>query len=97
MKNYNDKVSHEQRLRPQESGLIGEETLKKRISNNEQEMSNIEVRYSVDFIKMTEQSETTLRHSAVRYSTFCGSIFDILRFAIKVVSHKLLAPPDWGI
>jgi hypothetical protein len=31
--------------------------------------------YSVDFIKMTEQSETTLRNSAVRYSKFCGSLF----------------------
>ena len=44
-------------------------------------MSNIEVMYSacrellcrtIYFIKKTEQSETTLRHSAVRYSTFCG-------------------------
>ncbi len=26
-------------------------------------------------LKKTEQSETTLRHSAVRYSTFCGSLF----------------------
>jgi len=37
-------------------------------------MSNIEVRYLVYF-KKTEQSETTLRHSAVRYSIFCGSLF----------------------
>ncbi|CAB1080354.1 hypothetical protein D1AOALGA4SA_8037 [Olavius algarvensis Delta 1 endosymbiont] len=41
--------------------------------------------YSVYF-KKTERSDSTLRHSAVRYSTFCGSIFDILRFAFNVVS-----------
>jgi hypothetical protein len=38
-------------------------------------MSNVEGMYSVYFIKKTEQSETTLRHSAVRYSIFCGSLF----------------------
>ncbi len=31
---------------------------------------------TVFFIKMTEQSETTLRNSAVRYSIFCGSLFN---------------------
>ena len=31
--------------------------------------------YSVYFIKKTEQSETILRNSAVRYSIFCGSLF----------------------
>jgi hypothetical protein len=54
---------------------IDKETLKKRISNNEYRMSNIEVMYSVYFIKRTERSETILRHSAVRYSIFCGSLF----------------------
>ena len=38
-------------------------------------MSNVEVRYSVYFMKMRERSDTTLRHSAVRYSIFCGSLF----------------------
>jgi len=37
--------------------------------------SNVEGRYSVYFIKKTERSETTLRHSAVRYSA-------VLRFAV---------------
>ncbi len=37
-------------------------------------MSNVEVMNSV-YLKKTEQSETTLRHSAVRYSMFCGSLF----------------------
>ena len=36
-------------------------------------MSNVEVRHSVDFIKMTERS---------------GSIFDILRFAVYEVSYE---------
>ena len=36
---------------------------------------NVEVRYSVYFMKMKERSDTTLRHSAVRYSLFCGSLF----------------------
>ena len=35
----------------------------------------IEGMYSVYLIKKTEQSETTLRHSAVRYSIFCDSLF----------------------
>ncbi len=30
---------------------------------------------TVYFKKQIEQSETTLRHSAVRYSIFCGSLF----------------------
>ena len=40
-------------------------------------MSNIEVRYSVYYIKKTKRSETTLRNSAVRYSA-------VLRFAVAV-------------
>ena len=55
--------------------LIEKVTLKKRITNNECRMSNVEGMYSVYFMKKTEQSETILRHSAVRYSTFCGSLF----------------------
>ena len=45
-------------------------------------MSNVEVMYSVYFIKMIERSGSTLRHS----------IFDILRFAfsIREVSYKRL-------
>ena len=38
-------------------------------------MSNVEVRYSVYFMKMKERSDTTLRNSVVRYSKFCGSLF----------------------
>ncbi len=38
-------------------------------------MSNVEGMYSVYFVKKTEQSESILRNSAVRYSTFCGSLF----------------------
>ena len=38
-------------------------------------MSNVEVRYSVYFMKMKARSDTTLRHSAVRYSKFCGWLF----------------------
>ena len=38
-------------------------------------MSNVEGMYSGDFIKKTEQSETTLRNSAVRCSL-------VLRFAV---------------
>jgi len=38
-------------------------------------MSNVEGMYSVYYIKTTEQRETTLRYSAVRYSIFCGSLF----------------------
>jgi len=38
-------------------------------------MSDVEGRYSNYFIKI-ERSETTLRNSAVRYSTFCGSLFN---------------------
>ena len=60
-------------------------------------ISNVEGRNSVDFIKKTERSDTTLRHSAVRHSTvlrfafyilpstFCGSTFDILRFAFNIL------------
>ena len=33
--------------------------------------------YSVYFLKSTEQSETSLRNSAVRYSIFCGWLFNI--------------------
>ena len=49
----------------------------------EYRMSNVEGRYSVDFIKKTERSDSSLRHStrlsssqaAVRHSTFFGSLF----------------------
>ena len=63
---------------------IEKETLKKRISNNEYRMSNVECRmsnvevmYSVYF-KRTERSDSTLRHSAVRYSIFCGSLLNFV-------------------
>jgi hypothetical protein len=36
------------------------------------------------YFKKTEQSDSTLRHSAVRYSIFCGSLFQLF-----VVSYKM--------
>ncbi len=56
-------------------------------SNNEYRISNVEGIYSarreplgrtIYFIKKIEQSDSTLRHSAVRYSIFCSSLFKIL-------------------
>ena len=38
-------------------------------------MSNVEVMYSVYFIKKTEQSESTLRYSTFDILRFCGSLF----------------------
>jgi len=58
------------------ASLTKGETLKKRISNNECRMSNVEGMYFIYFTKKTERSETTLRHS----------IFNILRFAFKLVT-----------
>ncbi|CAB1085616.1 hypothetical protein D1AOALGA4SA_13101 [Olavius algarvensis Delta 1 endosymbiont] len=45
-------------------------------ANVEHRTPNIEHRimYSVYLIKKTEQSDSTLRHSAVRYSIFCSSL-----------------------
>jgi len=43
--------------------------------NRNFEKTNVEGMYSVYFKKKTEQSDSTLRHSAVRYSIFCGSLF----------------------
>ena len=60
------------------AGLKSVQSDRKRNSekeNIEYRIMNIEVRYSVYFIKMTERSEPTLRHS----------IFDILRFAFNLV------------
>jgi len=41
-------------------------------------MSNIEGRHSIDFFlsKKNELSDSTLRNSTVRYSIFCGSLFN---------------------
>jgi hypothetical protein len=57
------------------ASLVEKETLKKRITNIEQGITNIEVKYSI-FFKRTERSDSSLRHSAVRYSIFCGSLFN---------------------
>jgi len=57
---------------------IEKETLKKRISNIEYRIMNIECRrneFCLFYKKMTERSETTLRHSI-----FCGSLFNFLKF-----------------
>ncbi|CAB1077196.1 hypothetical protein D1AOALGA4SA_4988 [Olavius algarvensis Delta 1 endosymbiont] len=52
------------------AGQIEKETSKKRISNIEQGITNVEGMYAIYLIKMTEQSDTTLHHSIflVRYS-----------------------------
>ena len=61
-------------------------------SNNEYRISNVEGMYSVYFIKKIEQayftklatkakSETTLRYSAVHYST-------VLRFAVQCLNPE---------
>ena len=65
-------------------GCQEKETLKKRISNNECRMSNIEVRYSVYFIKDRAQRFYP--------SKFCGSTFDILRFAVFQASGRADPP-----
>jgi hypothetical protein len=61
------------------AGLIEKETLKKRISNIEQGIMNAEGMFFVDFIKMTERSDSTIRHSTfgIRYSAvrFSGISF----------------------
>jgi len=43
-----DVVSYERRRWPRAVSQIEKETLKKRISNNEQGIMNVEVRYSID-------------------------------------------------
>ncbi|CAB1076141.1 hypothetical protein D1AOALGA4SA_3939 [Olavius algarvensis Delta 1 endosymbiont] len=42
--------------------------------------------YSIYFIKKTEQSDSTLRHSAVRYSIFCGSL--LMQFHTSAASGQ---------
>ncbi|CAB1076323.1 hypothetical protein D1AOALGA4SA_4120 [Olavius algarvensis Delta 1 endosymbiont] len=52
-------------------------------ANIEYRIMNVECRRNVFCLfykKTTERSETTLRHSAVRYSIFCGSLFKSLKF-----------------
>jgi hypothetical protein len=44
-------------------------------ANIEYRIMNVEGRYTVYF-KTAERSETILRNSAVRYSIFCGSLFN---------------------
>jgi hypothetical protein len=43
-------------------------------------MSNVEVMYSVYFIKMIERSDSTLRHSIFDILRFCGSLFKFVKF-----------------
>jgi hypothetical protein len=52
------------------AGLIEKETLKKRISNNEYRMLNVEGMYSIFFNKEMERSDSILRNSlfVIRYS-----------------------------
>jgi hypothetical protein len=58
--------------------LLGLLKTEYRISNHEYRMSK-ECILSILF-KKNEQSETTLRHSAVRYSIFCGSLLGLVKF-----------------
>ncbi len=44
---------------------------------------------TVYFIKKTEQSESTLRHSAVRHSIFCGSLFKALHLSLMSYNIKI--------
>jgi hypothetical protein len=47
-------------------------------ANIEYRIMNVECRskvFCLFYKKMTEQSDSALRHSAVRYSIFCGSLF----------------------
>jgi len=62
-------------LRPAEPGKSEE---KRTEEPQNRRISNVEGRNSVDFIKKTERSDTTLRHSAVRHST-------VLRFAVYIL------------
>jgi hypothetical protein len=60
--------SYKRRLWPRASSLIEKETLKKRISNNECRMSNVEVMYSVYFKKRQSAATPSFRipHSDFR-------------------------------
>ena len=57
---------------------------------------NIECRRNVfyPFYKKIERSETTLRHSAVRYSIFCGSLFSPPTKAASLIIKK---PSHFGV
>jgi len=54
-------------------------------------MSNFEVMYSVYF-KKTEQSDSILRHSAVRYSIFCGSLLQLCVVSYEVLRFRSYVP-----
>ena len=45
--------------------------------------------YPVYFIRKNEQSETTLRNSAVRYSKFCGSLFGLVKFHMRGINLRI--------
>jgi len=52
----------------QTAGIIENETLKKRITNIEQGIANIELRYSIIIIfKKTERSDSILHHFRLRW------------------------------
>jgi hypothetical protein len=61
------------------AGLIEKETLKKRITNNEQGITNIEVRYSIIII-FEKRLSAAIPHFIIRYF-----LFDILRFAVPTM------------
>jgi hypothetical protein len=46
--------------------------------------------HTVHFIKKTERSDSSLRHSAVRHSTFFGSLFpgSSVRFFLKLLTKN---------
>jgi hypothetical protein len=65
-----------QPLAAKSNSLIEKETLKKRISNIEQGITNVEVRYSIIFI-FEKRLSAAIPHFIIRYF-----LFDILRFAV---------------
>ena len=57
-------------------------------------MSNVEGMYPIYSIKMTERSETILRHSTFEILRFCGSLFNFEKFHICIaeVTTRHLTP-----
>jgi len=53
-------------------------------------MSNVEVRYSVYFLKKIERSETILRNSAVQYSSVLRFAFPFFSLCLSVFVAKIV-------
>ncbi|CAB1077067.1 hypothetical protein D1AOALGA4SA_4863 [Olavius algarvensis Delta 1 endosymbiont] len=71
-----DTTCRVQRRRLRASGLVEKETLKKRISNIEQGIMNVEVRYSVDLnlAKIVRAKRFHTSSFDISCSIFCGSL-----------------------